>query len=179
MKFGTMLFLNWNLQQRTQSWDGFNLEFYTIFWLQIGQSQNIKKEQTELCSFCQKDSETIQHLFYGCEIVRSFWDQLTSLLNRRCNHSKDFKVNEVFVLFGQSEFIYSDYVCDLIILLAKLFIYRCKVQNKSINLRAFLNDVYNRYCCEKMINKNSNDFINKWNPYLGIFKSLIWNVTKY
>ena len=165
----------------------FKLKFTTkdtkLRWLQFRILHNIlttnrsvskyKEEQTELCSFCQKDSETIQHLFYGCEIVRSFWDQLTSLLNRRCNHSKDFKVNEVFVLFGQSEFIYSDYVCDLIILLAKLFIYRCKVQNKSINIRAFLNDVYNRYCCEKMINKNSNDFINKWNPYLGIFKSLI------
>ena len=106
-------------------------------------------------------------------MVKLFWKQLTNLIKERCTHANNFEVNEVFILLGHSEFMYSDYVCDIIILLAKLFIYRCKVQRSDLIFKNFLNDVYNRYCCEKVINKNSQLFINRWQPYLNIFKSLL------
>ena len=178
-----------NLCITSEDWDNafFKLKYSTkdtkLRWLQFRILHNIlttnrsvskfKVEQTDLCSFCNSHSETIRHLFYECTVVKLFWKQLTNLIKERCTHANNFEVNEVFILLGHSEFMYSDYVCDIIILLAKLFIYRCKVQKSDLIFKNFLNDVYNRYCCEKVINKNSQLFINRWQPYLNIFKSLL------
>ena len=132
-----------------------------------------KENQTHLCQFCNNSSETIQHLFWTCDLVKKFWNELISLINIRCKHSHQFKVNEKLVLFGQSEFLFTDNVCDLIILMAKLFIYKCKVQGRTLNTRSFINEIYTRYCVEKINSRNSIQFINRWNPYLDLFKSLI------
>ena len=173
----------------TEDWESafFKLKFTTkdtkLRWLQFRLLHNIlttnrsvskyKEDQTDLCTFCNNQSETIQHLFYSCTVVKQFWVQLFDLINKRCRHANNFKVNEIFILFGESEHMYSDNVCDLILLLAKLFIYRSKVQKSNLVLRNFLKDVHNIYSCEKIIYKNNQKFINRWQPYLDLFKSLL------
>ena len=130
-------------------------------------------EQSHLCTFCNKESETIQHLFWSCEMVNKFWKDLASMINKRCVNVYNFSFSEKLVLFGQSEFIYTDEVCNLIILIAKYFIYRSKVQNISPNLKNFINTLFKRYEAEKLITHNSQDFKNRWNQYLNLFKSLL------
>ena len=34
------------------------------------------------CSFCKLESETISHLMYNCDIVKTFWCQYLKFLNR-------------------------------------------------------------------------------------------------
>ena len=131
-----------------------------------------KVNQSHLCSFCGKHSETIQHLFWTCDIVQKFWKDFCYLINTRCKHSHNFNVNEKLILFGKSELVCTDNVSDLIILLAKLFIYRCKVQGKNLILRMFKQYIYNRYCIEKYLARNSPEFKTRWDPYLEIIKGL-------
>ena len=132
-----------------------------------------KQNQSHLCSFCNQHSETIQHLLWKCETVRIFWDELTFMLNARCRHAHNFKVNEKLVLFGKCDMISTDNICDLILLLAKSFIYKCKVQGRRLNKGCFIREIYNRYSVEKYIARNSTEFINKWRPYEELFKSLM------
>ena len=129
--------------------------------------------QTDLCTFCNNHSETIKHLFWDCENVKIFWLELTNMINNRCKHSHQFKVNVKLVLFGQSEYLYTDEVCNLIILLAKLYIYRSKVNNSALSLRCFIRELFARYNAEKNICNSSQQFINNWSNYLDLFKSLI------
>ena len=129
--------------------------------------------QNHLCTFCNTESETIQHLFWGCEKVKNFWNKLSSLVNERCKNVHNFSFSENLVLFGQSDFVYTDDVCNLMILMAKFFIYRCKVQNTCINLKFFIKEFYNRYIAEKLLEKESQDFVNKWYPYINLFKGLL------
>ena len=86
-----------------------------------------------------------------------------------------FKINKDkrLILFGQSDNVYTDNICDVIILMAKFYIYRCKVNGTSLILKNFIHELYNRYCIEKGVKKNDQQFFNKWYPYTDIFKSLL------
>ena len=130
-------------------------------------------DQSHLCTFCNTQSETIQHLLWSCEKVNKFWSDLSSLISQRCGNVHNFSFSERLVLFGQSNFVYTDEVCNLIILMAKYFIYRCKVLKSSIHLKSFIKELHARYNIEKILTKESHEFINKWNPYLNLFKSLL------
>ena len=130
------------------------------------------KNQSELCTFCNRYSETIHHLFWTCNKVKSFWEDLSDTINKRCTHSHNFHFTETLVLFGYSSIIKTDSVCDLIILMAKFYIYRCKVNQRVLNKNTFIQELFQRYSVQKYIEKNSIDFRNSWKPYLKIFQSL-------
>ena len=129
--------------------------------------------QDSNCTFCGAHSETIIHLFWGCNFVQSFWKAFSSILNKKCIHAHNFKFTENLVLFGRCNMISTDKVCDLIILIAKFYIYRCKVQKNILNVNVFIKELYKRYHIEKIINKNSNAFKNCWIPYLNLFKGIL------
>ena len=126
-----------------------------------------------LCTFCNNHSETIQHLFWHCEKVKTFWNELSTLIKQRCRNSHNFSFSENLVMFGQSDNVYTDEICNLMILLAKYFIYKCKVQQSCLNLNYFVKEFYTRYTTEKIVENDSQNFINKWHPYINIFKSLL------
>ena len=107
------------------------------------------ESQDHLCTFCHKYSETILHLFWSCEKVSSFFDSLSTLINRRCQHVHNFHFDRDLVLFGQSQSIYTDNICNLMIMMAKFFIYRNKVNKSPLNLNAFITEFYQRYSAEK------------------------------
>ena len=129
--------------------------------------------QDHLCTFCKKESETIIHLLWDCPKITIVWNELAGISNSRAIHSYNFKFTKWLVIFGQCDIIKTDLVCDLIILLGKYYIYRCKVQNKELSLKIFTNELYNRYCIEKTISKDSLQFKIKWAPYTNIFKSIM------
>ena len=129
--------------------------------------------QSQLCTFCNNHSETIQHLFWHCEKVKTFWNELSTLIKQRCRNSHNFSFSENLVMFGQSDNVYTDEICNLMILLAKYFIYKCKVQQSCLNLNYFVKEFYTRYTTEKIVENDSQSFINKWHPYINMFKSLL------
>jgi hypothetical protein len=87
-----------------------------------------KVVDSQACSFCGSENETIVHLLWHCRYVENFWKEFEDLLIRNCECMLHFHFNEELVLFGVSEHIYTDNVLDLIILLAKYYIYQCKLK---------------------------------------------------
>ena len=154
-----------------------------LMWLQYRILHNIlttnrsvskfKRDQSDICEFCNAHSETIHHLIWSCQKVSTFWKDLSILLNRRCTHTYNFTFSESLVLFGKDNNIETDKICDLIILMGKYFIYRCKVQKTNLNLKYFIRELHNRYRIEEIIHDNSQDFKNSWRPYTQIFQSLL------
>ena len=132
-----------------------------------------KVGQDSKCSFCGAHDETIIHLFWDCIFVQNFWNCIASTINKKCVHSNNFKFTKNLVIFGKCEIIKTDKICDFIILLAKLYIYRCKVQNQPPRISSFMSELYNRYVVEKFINKNSTQFRNNWAPYLALFRGIL------
>jgi hypothetical protein len=87
-----------------------------------------KVVDSQACSFCGSENETIVHLLWHCRYVENFWKEFEDLLIRNCECMLHFHFNEELVLFGVSEHIYTDNILDLIILLAKYYIYQCKLK---------------------------------------------------
>ena len=84
----------------------------------------IKIIDSPQCTFCKNEIESLEHLFYNCEITRSFWVALRSWL-MECNINLEplSFFNVLFGIFNAGE----DFVTvNRLILVAKFYIYRCK-----------------------------------------------------
>ena len=121
-------------------------------------------DQSHLCEFCKIEKESIKHLFWECSHVKRFWNELEKKVTERNPLAKNFKVKENLILFGIDHGFVTDTVCDLILLLGKFFIYRCKVQKINLSFKYFLRELYSRYLQEKHIHMNSNYFQNNYFP---------------
>lgn len=150
-------------------------------WLQLRILHNIlttnksvskfKPEQNPLCQFCRSHSETIHHLLWQCTKVQIFWKDLSDTITNRCAHIHNFIIDENLVVFGHSEQIKTDKTCQFIILLAKFYIYRSKVQDTILNIKCFIQELYTRFCIEKETSNNSIPSI--WIPYMNIFRNIV------
>ena len=67
------------------------------------------------------------------------------LLANSCTHLSYFDFSEELVLFGTKKTVETDVVMDLIILLAKFYLYKCKLQKSVPVLNAFINGIKTRY----------------------------------
>ena len=128
----------------------------------------IKLADSNLCTFCQCEVETISHLFWYCKHTQAFWKQFMELLNGKCPHIHNMNLDLQLVLFGLRENVKTDDVFDLLLLLAKFFLYKCKVLKNTINFNHYRNYIHDRYIIEKNIsftNSHHDKFYKKWMLY--------------
>ena len=43
-------------------------------------------KEIDCCSFCKTNPETLEHLFYECDHVKYFWNELSNCLKTHCTH---------------------------------------------------------------------------------------------
>ena len=77
--------------------------------------------------------------FLRCEHVKRFWEQLQTVVNNVRANGLFVNLNESIVLFGHDCNFKSDDTFDLMILLAKFFIYKCKVKKNTPQFNLFRN----------------------------------------
>ena len=82
------------------------------------------------CNFCQKENETIEQLFWGCENVQNLLGQLNSWFG-------DKDINQTFLkktlIFGDVDKVYKDDVYNAILLNIKYYIYTQMSEEKIIH----------------------------------------------
>lgn len=129
-----------------------------VFLVKIGQ------KESALCSFCKEHPENMLHLFWDCEKVGRFWNELSSWLNEKLVLDEPINFNMILVCFG----CLNDHtpVLSLLIFLAKQFIFNQKCQEKPhLNFMAYKNFARKTYQTEKSIAISKeilNIFENKW-----------------
>lgn len=120
-----------------------------------------------LCSFCDQEIQTIQHLFWSCDRLKDFWNEFEGLIEL-CYHSHIFHFTEELVLFGCKDNVVTDDVFDFLLVLAKYYIYICYRNNRIPNMVAFLAIVRSRYVDMELlarINGTYHDFTVNWSLY--------------
>ena len=135
----------------------------------------LKLIDSEMCTFCNEKKESLEHLFWECNIVQNFWNNFINWLLKSCNHIHNLELSLEFVIFGCKDNTKTDNIFDLLLLLAKYFIYKCKVKNVQLNITHFKNEVKQRYMVEKHIHfsKNClNKFFTKWSMYRSLFENV-------
>ena len=107
--------------------------------------------------------------------VQTFWSNLSEWLKNKCRHIINLNLDQENVIFGIVDNTKADETLNLILLLAKQYIYhvyRMKYNNTSPSLTLFKNTLFHYYNCEKYIaftNCTLNKFNKKWLLYKVLF----------
>ena len=126
----------------------------------------------ENCSFCAGERDCLEHIFGRCNVSRSFWDGFVGLVNVRCQNAVNFRLSETLVILGIDKTIKIDCVFAFILVLAKQYLYKCKLDKNVPNIHVFRRKLLSRYDVEKynaVLNFSYNEFAAKWQPYIPLF----------
>ena len=129
-----------------------------------------KKVDSPLCDFCEKELETIEHLFFHCTKVCTFWDDLKVVLN---SLNITVRLDIKAVLFGILDTGNMSTLVNYILLESKYFIYRCKLNNDSLCIRLLVDKFKKTFETERLIaKKNSKIHFHdkKWKPLLPLIQ---------
>ena len=108
--------------------------------------------ETELCTFCNEQRETLLHLFYDCSHVRTFLLQLQDLLRTKCNIN--FTMAPDKWMLNQFTGTPTEKDCQsMCAILAKHFIYCCKMKNCLPDIRFFKHKLKS-YCSVELYAKS-------------------------
>ena len=92
----------------------------------------MKLADTPVCTFCQREEETINHLLKECEYSKTLWNDIQNWLEGDLPNIKSQSVVLGFVerqFYGRME--------NFLLLLYKIFIYINKLSNKSVRFEGF------------------------------------------
>ena len=81
----------------------------------------------DLCTFCNEETETIEHLFTECMFSIQFWNNVKTLLVENNIVQNDFVLDQKCILFGISEYLTSKALLYFI-QVAKYFIYKSRCE---------------------------------------------------
>ena len=89
-----------------------------------------------LYAFCQTEVESPEHLFFHCDITKSFWQLLCSWISEQKVISTLLMLeNVIFRVFNVVE---DFHILNHIILLAEYYIYNCKLNIIYPSLKVFI-----------------------------------------
>ena len=98
-------------------------------------------KNTEMCSFCQNERETLVHLFWKCKKIKGIWDWF--------NQHTDIVLTLKAVLFSVTQSSFQ--IVDALTLFAKYYIYVTRCAGKMPKVEGFFNYCVNVQNIEKII----------------------------
>ena len=107
-----------------------------------------KISNSNLCDLCNRNIETVKHLFWECEHSQHFWSQLKTFLSEQ---NINIDMNYKLICFGKQNNKSNEHLVNFIILSAKYFIFKNKYAKTIPNFQCFKNFLYKRIEIEKCI----------------------------
>ena len=124
---------------------------------------NIKQDPS--CSFCRSHHENLIHLFWDCEEVAAFWENVTGKL-KQCNLLlTNYRRNISIYLGLRPDTSKFSLQLNFIFLLARQHIWNCRAINKIPLLTNFLVQLKSHFSIES---SNLDPMSRKWNPLLPL-----------
>ena len=94
-------------------------------------------KDTDKCSFCGDEPESIVHLFWSCQKTSSFWNSVTNWL--LCGIvDQTFRLNCAVALGLRPSFAGVKRLINFCLLIARYFIWKCKYNQKLPDLPGFI-----------------------------------------
>ena len=120
-----------------------------------------------LCAFCKREVESFEHLFFLCDVTRTLWEALCSWLGECVVKFQPFTMTDIFfgVFNTEDDFI----LLNHLILTAKFYIYKCKLNIVNPSLRVYKAKIRDVYQVEKTIATKQNKLtrhFQKWEKLL-------------
>ena len=100
-----------------------------------GKLHRFKMVDSPLCAFCNAEEESLEHLLYFCKASTFFWKELLSWIAVEANIVLNASLLDI--LFGKFDLEKDFLLVNHILLLAKYFIYKCKLSKVIPSLLVF------------------------------------------
>ena len=123
---------------------------------------------SDLCSFCQSDKDSIKHMLFHCPKVGNFWKQIQ--IELKIITKQDHLLSEKTVFIGTLDTTIKNYIfVNYYILEAKAYIYSCKRKIHPPNIICFKEIIKEKCEIEKYIafkKGAQRKFNKKWSAYI-------------
>ena len=120
------------------------------------------------CNFCMQERDTVLHYLYKCVHVQSFWNEFIEMLKDLCPHCERLTLNPSLIIFGREENTLTDECFDFILMHAKFFIYKCRLNNNRPRIEQFKTELRYIYSIDKYVHSiemSKDKFNRKWLLY--------------
>ena len=127
--------------------------------------------QSNKCNFCVLEKDSVLHYLWKCIHVQQFWNDFVNLLKTKCNHCERLRLNAILVLFGKDGNTKTDVCFDYILLKAKFFVYKCRMNKMKPNIQHFINELKQIYKVDKYVHSMEmrvEEFNKKWLLYVNL-----------
>ena len=131
---------------------------------------NVVFTNDKLFRFKMIDSPSPEHLFFHCNVTKTFWNLLSSWLIKQKIITTSLALENV--LFGVLNAIEDFLILNHLLLLAKFYIYRCKLDILHPSLNVFIAKIRANFQIEQNIASKNNKLdkhYKKWNKVLPCF----------
>ena len=94
------------------------------------------------------------------------------LLKEKCTSCYRLRLSECLIVFGIDDNIKTENVFDFILLLAKQYLYKCKIEQQLPNIDIFRKNMLYRYKIEEYnakMNCSCSNFSSRWEPCKRFF----------
>ena len=95
--------------------------------------------ENNVSNFCLTEKDTIFHFMCQCEHTKSFWVRFEMCLKEKSFNCARFSINPTLILFGHDGKTTTDEGFDFILLHAKFFVYKCRLNKLKC---AFLSKLF-------------------------------------
>ena len=122
----------------------------------------IGKKESDSCSFCVDDTETLTHLFWNCKFTQIFWKNISQWIIDNLDLT-NFSFSPALCL-GLVDRI-SNLLLHHFLLIARHYIYSCKLRNTHPLLPIYIQLITSSMEIEKQValdNNNLASFRKKW-----------------
>ena len=130
----------------------------------------LKYKENPKCNFCKSETENIVHLLFDCHIVKKIWTELNKIL--QLNLHPDFNFSLPDIILGIICSTHNKISINIIILLAKFYIFKTSRANGQLSQQAFgnfLKEFYiNQEFAAKLKDRHSL-FIKSWGRIQFLF----------
>ena len=121
----------------------------------IGYSEHDK------CTFCDNESETLDHLFFYCSVSNIFWTHFEKYFFTLTKKSRVLSIQDIILGIITSPCPLLNYL----ILMGKLYIWDCRRKRIQPHIEGFKKKIKINYQKEKYIASKNNDLLNFYNTW--------------
>lgn len=104
-------------------------------------------KQTDSCSFCEEQKETLAHLFWACRHTQNFWKSIFEWISQNFKDLENVSPS-LTLCFGLIDNV-KDVLFHHLLLIARYYIYNCRLGNKLPNLQVYIQLLINSMEIEK------------------------------
>ena len=133
--------------------------------------QNMGITENNTCNFCDREKDTVFHYLWQCDLVQVFWKDFETCLKEKCLNCDHLTLNASLVLFGLDDKSKTDDGFLFILLHAKHFLYKCRINKSKPTMQTFLKTLTTVRIIDKYIHSlrmECDKFLLKWIPYNGL-----------